>query len=53
MSLIYTCELNNINPFDYLTKIQKNAEAAALCPADWLPWNYQQTLASEQSDSNV
>jgi len=53
MSLIYTCELNNINPFDYLTEIQKNAEAAALSPDDWLPWNYQQTLASEQSDSNA
>ena len=46
MSLIHTCELNQVNPFDYLTQLQKHAEAAVLCPADWMPWNYQQTLAT-------
>ena len=46
MSLIHTCELNDVNPFDYLTQLQKHAEAAALCPADWMPWNYQQTLTA-------
>ena len=44
MSLIHTCELNDVNPFDYLTQLQKHTEAAALCPADWMPWNYKQTL---------
>ena len=41
MSLIHTCELNSVNPFDYLTWTQKHAEAARSCPADWMPWNYQ------------
>lgn len=44
MSLIHTCELNEVNPFDYLTQLHKNAETAALGPADWMPWNYQPTL---------
>ncbi len=52
MSLIHTCELNNVNPFDYLTQLQKHAAAAALCPADWLPWNYHQPLTSAQAGSN-
>lgn len=46
MSLIHTCELNKVNPFDYLTQLQKHAGAVVLCPQDWLPWNYQQTLAT-------
>jgi len=53
MSLIHTCELNDVNPFDYLTQLQKHAEAAVLCPADWMPWNYQQTLTSNQAGSNA
>jgi transposase len=40
MSLIHTCELNGINPFDYLNEIQRNAEQVAAAPHDWLPWNY-------------
>jgi len=47
MSLIHTCELNAINPFNYLTELQKHAAAVALCPANWLPWNYQQALSQE------
>jgi len=46
MSLIHTCELNEINPFDYLTQLQKHAEVAAVCPAEWMPWNYKQTLTT-------
>ena len=26
MSLIYTCQLNQANPFDYLTRLQRNAD---------------------------
>jgi hypothetical protein len=44
MSLIYTCELNGINPFDYLTELQKHAQELAKNPAAWMPWNYRQTL---------
>jgi transposase len=45
MSLIYTCELNGANPFNYLTQLQQNTEALAACPARWLPWNYRNTQA--------
>jgi transposase len=41
MSLIYTCQLNGANPFDYLTELQQHAEELAACPARWMPWNYQ------------
>jgi transposase len=44
MSLIHTCELNGVNPFHYLTKLQKHASELALDPAAWMPWNYRQTL---------
>ena len=45
MSLIHTAELNRIAPFDYLVALQRNAVAVAANPADWMPWNYQATLA--------
>jgi hypothetical protein len=32
MSLIYTCQLNEANPFDYLTQLQRHAEAVAASP---------------------
>jgi transposase len=41
MSLIHTCELNGINPFDYLTEIQRHAIELRAAPSEWLPWNYQ------------
>ncbi len=52
MSLIYTCELNKINAFDYLTEIQKHAKAVSLAPADWLPWNYHKMLSQSQATDN-
>ena len=44
MSLIYTCELCEGNPFDYLTQLQKHAAALKQKPAAWMPWNYRETL---------
>ncbi len=44
MSLTYTCQLNGINPFDYLTELQINAGDVKANPGDWLPWNYEATL---------
>lgn len=38
MSLIHTCELNEINPFAYLTALQKHAQSVASNPNAWLPW---------------
>jgi len=44
MSLIHTCELNGVNPFEYLIELQKHAEELTKHPADWMPWNYRQAL---------
>ena len=44
MSLIHTCELCGANPFDYLTQLQRHADAVAAAPQHWLPWNYRKTL---------
>lgn len=46
MSLIHTCELEGVNPFDYLTALQRHAAPLATQPASWLPWNYREALAS-------
>ncbi|MCL2649340.1 MAG: IS66 family transposase [Phycisphaerales bacterium] len=46
MSLIHTCELGGMNPFDYLTALERHAAAVAANPPAWLPWTYQETLAS-------
>lgn len=46
MSLIHTCELNKVNAFDYLTELQKHSDELSANPADWMPWNYRQTLAA-------
>jgi transposase len=44
MSLIHTCELNHINPFEYMMALQKHAKRVESNPTQWLPWNYRQTL---------
>lgn len=43
MSLIHTCELNGVNPFDYLTELQRHSLDLAAKPSEWMPWNYRQT----------
>ena len=40
MSLIHTCNLAGVNPFDYLTELQKHSAELAEHPEKWLPWNY-------------
>jgi transposase len=45
MSLIYTCELNQANPFDYLTELQRHPDELAAHPELWMPWNYRATRA--------
>jgi len=41
MSLIHTCELNKVNPFDYLTTLLRHPTELSVCPAEWMPWNYR------------
>jgi transposase len=40
MSLIHTCKLSGINPFDYLVALQKHSHEVFRNPPKWLPWNY-------------
>jgi transposase len=49
MSLIHTCELNGVNPFDYLTALLRHADEVAAAPAAWMPWNYREALTCESS----
>jgi transposase len=44
MSLIHTCELCGVNPFDYLTELQRHAKQLQGNPRGWLPWNYRENL---------
>ncbi len=46
MGIIYTCQQNNVNAFDYLNTIQRHAVSVAANPALWLPWSYKKTLAT-------
>jgi hypothetical protein len=53
MSLIYTCELCNVSPFDYLNELHRNADRVADNPANWLPWNYQASLETKPTLAGV
>jgi transposase len=44
MSLIYTCQLCDANPFDYLTELLRHADELSSRPEQWLPWNYREML---------
>ena len=44
MSLIYTCELCEVNPFDYLTELERHADELSTNRQRWMPWNYRLAL---------
>jgi hypothetical protein len=44
MSLIHTCRLCDANSFEYMTELQRHAGELAANPAQWMPWNYRDTL---------
>jgi transposase len=52
MSLIHTCELSNVNSFEYLTELQRHARELITEPARWMPWNYRDTLAQNAGQSS-
>lgn len=45
MTLIHTAELSGANSLHYLTELQRHAAELADRPAEWMPWNYSDTLA--------
>lgn len=40
MSLIQSCALMQVDVFDYLITLLRNARAVRATPSNWLPWNY-------------
>ena len=44
MSLIHTCQLCNVNPFDYLQALQIHALQVTTTPSQWMPWNFREQL---------
>jgi transposase len=44
LSVIETCALNKINPYNYFVTIQEHAKWVLEDPKSWLPWNYTQAL---------
>jgi len=53
MSLIHTCELNDINPFDYLTALVAQGERLNDDPESWLPCNYAARAGSNGAAATV
>ncbi|MEJ2520951.1 MAG: IS66 family transposase [Desulfuromonadales bacterium] len=53
MSLIHTCELNGVNPYDYLTELNQHVSELSSHPADWMPWTYQDTLAQQRAPQPI
>ena len=51
MSLIYTCQLCDVNPFDYLTELLRHADDLPAHPHYWMPWNYREAL--EPADTST
>jgi hypothetical protein len=45
MSLIHTCELCKVNPFEYLQALHTHAQVVMTGAEQWLPWNYREQLA--------
>jgi hypothetical protein len=49
MSLIHTCRLNGVNPFEYLLAIATHPAAVKLVPQAWFPWNYPKSGTAPDS----
>ena len=49
MSLIHTCELEGVNPFQYLTALQRHADALATDPWCGCPGNHHDALVATES----
>ena len=44
MSLIHTCNLCKVNPFEYLKMLQQHSSELFRDPDKWMPWNYEQSI---------
>ena len=50
ISLIATCQINGVNPIDYLTQLQIHEARVWANPNAWTPWKYQATIRSLPMD---
>lgn len=48
MSLIHTCNFNGVNPFNYITQLQRHSSEVFKTPSRWMPWNYKENFSSSQ-----
>jgi transposase len=48
MSIMETCVLNNVNPYNFLIAIQKHQQDVRQNPMLWLPWLYEERLKNLQ-----
>lgn len=46
MSLIHTCNLQDVNPFEYLAALQSHSSDIFQNPQNWLPWNFAKNTAN-------
>lgn len=46
MSIIHTCSLAGVNPFDYITTLQKHSSELFKNPRNWMPWNCKAMVPS-------
>lgn len=44
MSVIETCILNGVNPYNYLITLQQNSDKVLASPKFWLPWKYSEAF---------
>ena len=45
MNIVHICELNGVNPFEYLYTLQnQDAEELQEQSSQWMPWNYKVRL---------
>jgi hypothetical protein len=49
-SIIHTCELNEVNPFEYTKALLQNAKRLEEVPQDWMPWSYASTERAIQGE---
>lgn len=51
MSLVETCRANQVNPFEYMMAVVRNAPAAKADPGRWMPWNFQAALPEKAAQA--
>lgn len=49
MSLIHTCSLGKVNPFEYLVALQKDKADLFANPHRWLPWTFHENFSTPAS----